>query len=1126
MVAVRDDRAAAKPTTPVSKHSTLLLATLALVATLAPSQGYAPGSGPPSQGVIVESLEATGAAARAGLHEGDQLLAWERTSPLPQGQRLAAGTFTSAFDVARVDAEEAPRGRLALTVRRGEMDLTVVPPPGAWRLEARPRLTGSALNAYEKACSEMAAGDVDRAAGALRRTGTAAEPGLRAWLLYRAGRAYAEAKRWEEAGRLHGEAVAAARSAALPPAILAWLLDAEGLALRRQNRPEEARQRYETALALRREAAPASLAVALSLNHLGNLAEDRGDLDASEALHTEALELRRQLAPQSLVVASSLNNLGLVASRRGDLAAAEELHRGALALKQRRDTDPLDRAASLNNLGIVAWYRGDLTAAEDLYRQAHAIYEPVDPEGADVAISLTNLGLIFLERGNLASAEHSLRRALALKERQIPGSRAVAITHNILAEVLSRQGDLEACEEQLRRALAIREKLAPGSLELAETLANLGQLALERGDVETADESYRRALEIQEEQAPGSRDEAISLHGLGLTAHAQGDLEAARQYLDQADSKLAEIAVENLDLADVRHSLGRVAVDRGELDAAERHFREAEVIGDHLAPDSQRQARVLHGLGDVHRRRGAHDQALAFLGRAVDALEAQVDRLGGGWELRADFRAQSLHLYHDLIELLLARGREAEAFHVLERSRARVLLEMLEERDLSHGRDQPPELDAERRLADVEYRRLRTALSASQDARMDELREELRKNRQRREAIRRRIRESAPRVAALRYPKPLDLAGARRALSAGTLLLEYHVGEAESHLFAVDGREGLQVFTLAIGAQELRRQVEDFRRLIRTTRLESRHDELEALARRLYGLLLEPAETKIAASRRLLISPDGPLHSLPFGALVRSSEPGSYLEAWKPVCTTLSATLHAELRGRSRRRSPPPALLAFGDPRTPGEPLPSIDDPRFLDRLHHRRSLPPLPKSREEVERIAALFPLGAAETFLGPDATEERTRQIGSDVSFVHFAGHALVDERSSLDSALVLSSPGGTGDGLLHAWEVFESVRLDADLVVLSACSSGLGKEVAGEGLIGLVRAFLFAGARSVVASQWEVTDGSTADLMIAFYEALLAGHAKDEALRHAKLRRLQDPSTAHPFHWAGFQITGDCR
>ena len=239
-------------------------------------------------------------------------------------------------------------------------------------------------------------------------------------------------------------------------------------------------------------------------------------------------------------------------------------------------------------------------------------------------------------------------------------------------------------------------------------------------------------------------------------------------------------------------------------------------------------------------------------------------------------------------------------------------------------------------------------------------------------------------------------------------------------------------------------------------------------------------------------------------------------------------------------------------PGAPGEALESDRDATRED------GLSPLPASRLEVESIAALLGPGAR-AFVGGEATEAAARRAGHGVRYLHFATHALLDERFPLDSALVLSpaAVGDSGDfnGLLQAWEIFESVRVDADLVTLSACRTALGRELPGEGIQGLTRAFLFAGAPSVVSASWRVSDRSTAALMTRFYAGLGAGESKDEALRGAQLALLQGPvdlpaapagpewlwtplrrlwpspaperiDATHPFYWAGFQLTGRWR
>jgi CHAT domain-containing protein len=485
------------------------------------------------------------------------------------------------------------------------------------------------------------------------------------------------------------------------------------------------------------------------------------------------------------------------------------------------------------------------------------------------------------------------------------------------------------------------------------------------------------------------------------------------------------------------------------------------------------------------------------------------------------------------VEGLIETDRAAEAFHVLERGRARSFLALLAERDLRLA-ELPPELAAERRQVNARYDRVQSRLAAlsagRDDAEIERLMGELRDLRNRQDEIFVRIRRESPRSAALENPEPLNLAEARAALDPGTVLLEYAVGKGRTWLFAVrpasaDG-SALAVFHIAIGAEELRDEVESFRRLLKDPG--SSVAELRIQARRLYDLLVRPAEAQIAAARRILVSADGPLHALAFAALMREDR---YLVEWRPLHSVLSATVYAEL-AKSRPSEGTPGndrLIAFGDPVYPSLTAEAAGDPEVREAVRRGLALQPLPASGREVKSIAGLYP--GARVYVGRDATEERAKSIGTESRLVHFACHGVIDERFPLNSALALTVPEkpaeGQDNGLLQAWEIFESLRLDADLVTLSACDTALGREMAGEGLVGLTRAFQYAGARSVLATLWGVSDLSTAGFMERFYGHLRRGVPKDEALRTAQIERLREQDGfSHPFHWAAFQLTGDWR
>ncbi len=782
------------------------------------------------------------------------------------------------------------------------------------------------------------------------------------------------------------------------------------------------------------------------------------------------------------------------------------------------------------NVGNVAHLRGDEALAEGHLRRALSIQEALAPGSLEVADTLQNLGTIVMNRGNLAEAEELYRRAKAIYERIRPESLAMAKVCNNLSETAVMRSDLETAEYLLQRALAIEERLDPSGTALAITLDNLGQQALRREDLEKAEKYFRRATGLVEKVAPEGLALAANLEKLGLLALRRKDCASAETYLQRSFAIRQRLNPDSLEVAWSLTHLGNQALECADLSKAKDYDKQALAIQERVAPGNSGYPILLHSLGKISQRQGRSRAAEELLCRATDAFEAQRESFGRG-------EVYDKKLFSDCLFARVESGRAAAAFHVLEQGRARIFLEQLSERDLLFSAELPKDIARRRKklARDVESTQGALArLSSTRDtAEAERLLDVLRGLWDQQRELMLEIRKSSPRFASLQYPESLDLAGARRALDPGTVLLSYTIGEEKSFLFVIHSPElqgpGLSVFSLSIGETGLREAIRSFRNLLQEG--DSDRSQLISRASRLYDLLIKPAEAEIAPAKRLLVSADGPLHTLPFAALVRK---GRYLVEWKPLHSVLSATVYAELR-RARR---PPAgpgqseLVAFGDPIYPRLPEDRETAPastrEILTAVRRGLSLDPIPATRTEVESIASLYP--RAQAYVGGEATEERAKSVGSQTRLLHFACHGLFDERFPLDSALALTIPehpvAGGENGLLHAWEIMESVRLDADLVTLSACDTALGQELGGEGLIGLTRAFQYAGARSVLASLWSVSDLSTADLMKRFYGHLRAGKAKDEALQAAQIELIHSREYSHPYYWAAFQLNGDMR
>jgi CHAT domain-containing protein len=760
----------------------------------------------------------------------------------------------------------------------------------------------------------------------------------------------------------------------------------------------------------------------------------------------------------------------------------DEYLRRILAIDERLAPVSRDVARDLDSLGQLVFSCGDWAGAEEYYRRALEVWQRVDPGSINVSVSFVQLAAVAHVRGDRTRADAYHERARAIHPAQVPGS----------IDDLLQSGD---GGREWPSAEEVEGKLGPGFFYLAGTLVTLGDIANAHGQSARAEEYYQRALEIEQK--------------LGLS--------------DTATRALV--------------GLGKVVEKRGEVDHAEECYRRALAIEEKVAPGGISVPSILKRLADFLIKQGRTDEGVKYLAQRVDWVEESTAHLGGTESIRSGFRASRADYFLDLEDALVAQKQPQQAYEVSERFRARSLLQMLAERDLVFSTDVPADLQLTRKRNAAEYNGVQgeiAKIGATRDQKkIDELSRRLRELSAEREQIAERIKKTSPHFASLQYAQPLDLAATRQALDPGTALLSYSVGEEHTVLFVAQpagSERGFSVFTLPVKEKELVAKVREFRRLIEQHKQGTDHG-LVAPSQQLYDLLLKPAESLIAASSRLLIVPDGPLQLLPFAALRRSAT--EYLVDWKPVHTVVSATVYAELKKmRHSVDNKAVELAAFGDPHMPALGKDGIERSRNTElRFASERgfTFARLPFSRQEVEGIEALYPKRNL-IYLGSEATEEHAKALGTNVRYIHFATHGLLDERFPLNSALVLTIPKkveeGKENGLLQAWEIFEQMRLDADLVTLSACNTGLGQELSGEGLIGLTRAFQYAGAHSVLASLWNVDDFRTMQLMERFYTELKHGKSKDEALRAAQLELLHSPGGSPPYYWAGFSLIGDWR
>jgi CHAT domain-containing protein/Tfp pilus assembly protein PilF len=939
---------------------------------------------------------------------------------------------------------------------------------------------------------------------------------------------------------------------------------------------DNAEKSYIQALDIQKKLAPDSLDVAVSLNHLGIVADERGDLTKSEEFYAQALAIREKLAPGSLIVAAILNNIAVVAYERGDLVNAEQYHNRALAIREALAPGSIEVAKSLANLGNIAEARGDLARSEEYLRRSLAIDKELMPGSSYVATCLNNLGEVALERGELTEAEEEYRQSLAIREALAPHGLDVAASLYNLGYLAAQRGDLAKSNTYHRQSLAIREKLAPGSLDFAASLNALGNNFLDHGDFANAEAYYQRSLKIQKQIAPGSLDEATDLLNLGITAQRQGYLSKAEEYYHQSVEIDEKVAPDSLSTAETLLGLGNLASDRSDLVGAEQFYRQALSIRKKVSPESQACAEALAALARVVRDEQQQDEALRLYGQAIDVFDSQAASLGGSSDVRAGFRARHADYYLDYADLLLSQNKPELAFRVLERSRARTSLELLSEAHVDIHRGAPSALLEKEKL-------LQKTLTAKSNRKIDLLEgthseeqlahvnKEVAAALEQYQEVETEIRSSSPVYAALTQPKPLSTLEIQQLLDSETTLLEYALGEKRSHLFVVTSAS-LEAYELpkrseiepvARRVYELltsqNRWIEGETDTQRNIRLAKEKRGYQKAVAALSQMILQPVAAHIEG-KRLLIVADGALQYIPFAVLPMPggdpSKPPVPLIAEHEIVNLPSASVLALLRRQASNHATAAKEVAIL-----ADPVFDRDDTRInrtkqlatannASQTITARSLPyrltrsikdvsvgnrsvgsGLPRlvySRQEADAIMAMTDPGKGMEALDFQASRKAAlnKALG-EYRIVHFATHGLLDTQHPELSGLVLSlvDPNGKPqNGFLDLQDIY-NMDLPVDLVVLSACETALGKEINGEGLVGLTRGFMYAGAPRVVASLWKVDDVATASLMERFYKAILKeGIRPAAALRQAQLEMWRDKRWSAPYNWAAFTIQGE--
>jgi CHAT domain-containing protein len=599
------------------------------------------------------------------------------------------------------------------------------------------------------------------------------------------------------------------------------------------------------------------------------------------------------------------------------------------------------------------------------------------------------------------------------------------------------------------------------------------------------------------------------------------------------------------------------------------------------AGDSTGEASSLYGLARAERDLGHLSESRANIEAALGIVESLRVRYKRQ-ELRASYFSTVQKYYDFYIDLLMrlnratrSDGNDARALQASERARARGLLDMLAEAraDIRQGVD-PSLLERERSLrqlisARAEWQMQLLAAKHTQEQ-LAAAAKEIEALTTQFQEVEARIRTTSPRYAALTQPQPLKLNEIQQqVLDSDTLLLEYSLGEERSYLWVVSKSSltsyelpkradiekiARELYALMITPNQ-QAQSADQKRSIRHARVASDAPRLQEAIVRLSQVVIAPAASQLG-TKRLLIVADGALQYVPFAALTATSAAGNtplivnHEIISLPSASTI-AVLRQELSGRKRASK---ALAVLADPvfdstderlkkpTAAGKPKsqpPAATAHRGVSIKVQKAAaeagvrnegltIPRLPGTRREAEKILAFAP--AAERKQAMDFAASKDTATSEELGqyrFIHFATHGFLDSLNPELSGIVLSlvdEQGAPQNGFLRAHEIY-NLKLPADLVVLSACQTGLGKEIRGEGLVGLTRGFMYAGAARVVVSLWSVDDEATSDLMSRFYSRMIRdGLPPAAALRAAQIEMLKQPGWEAPYFWAAFVLQGE--
>ena len=879
------------------------------------------------------------------------------------------------------------------------------------------------------------------------------------------------------------------------------------------------------------------LRVAITQHNLGGLYKEMGDLEKSIHHLTIALKIRKeQLGENNIEVASTINSIGVVNLNLGRYKEAEAMYKSALAIRIKvKGEESEETGDSYNNLGVLFWQSGDLPKAEEHHEKALAIREKVfGKEHLAVAQSLNNIGLVYIFMGNLSRAESFLIRSLDIK-RKIQGDSnlEIAAAYNNLGNLTKNMGRYDEAARYGQMSLAISEKiLGPDHHDVGASCNNLGELHYSLGNYFLAEKYHQRAARIwTNAYGPGYIEVGGSYMNL---ANVYGD---RRQWKKSDEYSNKGIAVYKALLGDMHPDLEKPYYNkainmkqRGNLASAEEYFHRSNSIylkqvRDFFPSFSDQEKEDFYGRFKVN-----SDEYQAFA-----ALRYSTNPGIAG------------HLYnHQLSTKALLLSSAAKWKHRIKNSQDSSLIKKYGEweslqtqlAELLQSTDSTERLDIGPIQQQAEKLGKQLSLQSESFARLNDKRQVTWKT------VQKSLKANEAAVEIIRIRKKgiqrmvtdtSDLAGPTYKIeglidSAQYVALILKPGNQMPELIWMPDGTGMEGKNLRLYQNSITLKIED---------------------RKSFGAYWQKIAAKLGKATRIYVSPDGVYHHINLNTL-KNPKTGRYLLEEKDIrmVTVTKDIVSRELSDGTNKMA---ELVGFPDYYAAGNQSSVPSGIRTSPRMSYgllldsTEVLPELPATKEEVDKIAGIFKTNGwqVQNYTGNSALEENIKEA-SKPAVLHIATHGFFQPDSTpgsnplLRSGLMLAGAGttlkGAGqkdkeDGILTAYEAMNLNLDNTDLVVLSACETGLGEIKNGEGVYGLQRAFKVAGAKTLIMSLWKVNDEATQELMVRFYKNWLSpakGGVNSTAggLRSAFLAAQKELKAKYPdpYYWGAFVMVGE--